>query len=88
MDIEFDPAKDQANIAKHGLPLVVGEAVLRNLVGEVVDVRHQAEERMIAFGMVAGRLLVCVYTVRGNAARIISVRMASRKERQQWLGSS
>jgi uncharacterized DUF497 family protein len=82
---EFDPDKDRANIAKHGVSLVLGAVVLENLAGEIVDDRRDyGELRFNAFGIVAGRLFVCTYTKRDEVVRIISVRRASRKERKLW----
>ena len=37
MDIEYDPEKDLANLAKHGVSLALGVIVLENCIGEVVD---------------------------------------------------
>ncbi len=86
VDIAFDDAKDAANIAKHGVSLVLGAAVLESCVGEVVDDRRDyGETRMNAFGLVAGRLFVCTYTLRGEVHRVISVRKASRQEQLLWL---
>ncbi len=86
MDIEFDDAKDAVNIAKHGVSLVLGAAVIENRVGEVADDRRDyGEARINAFGLVAGRLLVCTYTMRNGAYRIISVRRAGRQEQSIWL---
>lgn len=88
MEIEFDPAKNLRNIATRGLPLALGAVVLAYLVGEVEDSRRDyGERRMIAFGMVAGRLLCAVYTRRGTVTRIISLRKANRTEEGIWLGS-
>ena len=44
MDFEFDPEKNVANIAKHGLPLSVGVLVIENAIREYRDVDH-GEER-------------------------------------------
>jgi uncharacterized DUF497 family protein len=86
MNVEFDDAKNAANIAKHGVSLALGAAVLESLIGEVVDDRrHYGEARMNAFGFVAGRLFACTYTMRGGMHRIISVRRASRQEQRIWL---
>lgn len=85
MDIEFDPAKDTVNREKHGLPLAFGLRVMEGRVAELIDPRHTAETRWLTFGLVAGRLFVCVHTQRGDRARIISVRKANRKEQQRWL---
>ena len=85
MDVEFDTAKDAENRRKHGLPLAPGLFVLTALIAEIEDDRHAyGETRMIDFGSIAGRLHVCVYTLRGETRRIISVRKANRKEVRRW----
>jgi hypothetical protein len=89
VDFEFDPNKDAANIRKHGVSLRAGRVVLGNMVGEQQDPRpYGGEVRMRAFGRIQGRLFCCVYTVRGAARRIISVRVANRKEAREWLGDT
>ena len=86
MDIEFDPAKDAINQAKHGLPLAFGAIILESRVGETVDNRRDyGESRINAFGLFKGRLFVCTYTMRDGAYRLISVRKASRQEQHLWL---
>lgn len=86
MDIEFDDAKDAANIAKHGVSLVLGAVVLGSRIGEVGDDRRDyGETRINAFGLVEGRLFACTYTIRNGTRRIISVRRASRQEQRIWL---
>src|SRR3546814_12641774 len=54
--------------------------VLENIAGDVRDRRDYEKVRRIAYGLVNGRLLVCVYTVRGTTYRIISVRKANSRE--------
>ncbi len=46
---------------------------------------HYGETRINAFGLVAGRLFACTYTMREGSYRIISVRKASRQEQRTWL---
>jgi uncharacterized DUF497 family protein len=46
--------------------------------------RDYGERRIIAVGQVEGEILVCVYTERGTARRIISLRRANRKERHAY----
>lgn len=87
MEIEFDPAKDVTNRAKHGVSLALGRTILMGAIATLVDPRHVQEERLISLGLVAGRLFVCVHTRRGERMRIISVRKANRKEQEQWLGA-
>lgn len=86
MEIEYDPEKDTANRAKHGVSLALGAIVLENSIGSVVDDRRDyGEIRLNAFGLVNDRLFVCTYTMRGETYRLISVRKASRQEQNTWL---
>jgi uncharacterized DUF497 family protein len=84
--IEFDEDKDRINRAKHRLPLAAGLLVLESSVHSAIDDRFEyGEARYIDYGVVKGRLLVCVYTMRGEVRRIISVRRANRREQRRWL---
>ena len=78
----FDPAKDAANRKKHGLSLAEGDGVLDDpLALTIDDSSAQGEQRFISVGMnVFGQLRVVVYALRGDSARIISVRKAEPKE--------
>jgi uncharacterized protein len=81
MVCEFDKDKDASNQNKHGYPLALGWIVLQNAVADIHDPRDYMtefglEERRIAYGLVAGRLFVCVYTMREEVCRLISVRKA------------
>jgi uncharacterized DUF497 family protein len=75
VDIEFDPAKDEANIAKHGVSLAAAvdfeiHAVVRD------ERRAYDEDRFNAFG-----LLYCLtFAVRAGKVRAISLRRARAKE--------
>lgn len=81
---EWDARKAKSNLAKHGVSF--GEAA--TVLGDpssltITDPAHsQEEERFISLGKSeAGRLLVVVFTERGDSMRIISARRASRRER-------
>lgn len=82
MNVEWDPAKARSNRKKHGVSFPEAEAVLFDpnaLTRE--DERAENEERYVTLGMDAlGRVLVVVYTYRGNAIRMISARRATRNE--------
>ena len=62
MGPKFDPDKDAANIAKHGLSLVEGEGVLKDPLGLTVeDDSSEGESRWVTVGMNAGgEILVIV----------------------------
>lgn len=82
MPSNFDPTKDVANRRKHGLSLAEGDGVLDDpLALTIEDFSAQGEQRFISVGMnVFGQLRVVVYALRGDNARIISVRKAEPKE--------
>lgn len=86
VEIEFDPAKDAANQRKHGISLAFGADVLAdNSRIEVLDVRFDyAEDRFVSYGLVEGQVWVCVFTLRGEVHRIISVRRADDRETQRY----
>ncbi|WP_246148940.1 BrnT family toxin [Skermanella pratensis] len=76
--ISFDPNKDAVNQRDHHLSLAFGKRVMAGRVFEFSDTRFAyGEERLVCFGYVEGRLHVCVYTVREDTVRIISVRKAN-----------
>jgi len=81
------PPKAEANFRKHG---VTFEAAARAFEDELSatfpDPDHsRGEARLITYGMTPdGRLLVVSHTERGNTIRIISARVATRKERERY----
>ncbi len=85
MDIEFDPTKDQANREKHGLSLALAEAFeLDTALVEIDDRRAYNEERFVALGLIGDRVHVLVFTVRGEAIRVISLRKANQREVKRY----
>ena len=81
MEFEWDEAKDAANRAKHG----VGFDVARELRWEDAlpekDVRAEyGEDRFIIYAYRATRLYACVFTLRQDRIRIISLRKANKRE--------
>lgn len=85
MMIEFDPAKDAANIALRDISLAAAETLLTGFTVERIDRRRDyGEVRIIAIGEIGGVEFTCVYTRRGPVVRPISLRRASRKERNVY----
>jgi uncharacterized DUF497 family protein len=81
MKFEFDPAKDTANIAKHGLSLAKAVEFEMNLATVSADDRRDyGEDRYIAIGPLGGRLHVLIFTVRDGVIRPISLRKANARE--------
>jgi uncharacterized DUF497 family protein len=86
VDIEFDPAKEAANLKKHGISLEEGATVLLDPLALIrEDPDAEGERRYLGLGMSEqGRLLVVVWTMRGDTVRPISVRKATRKEAKDY----
>jgi uncharacterized DUF497 family protein len=81
-EFEWDEAKAKRNLKNHGIDFEDAAGIFR----EAVVARPQIEEgedRWIAIGQVAGRELVVVFTERENRCRIISARVATRRERRE-----
>ena len=88
MRFEWDPKKNATNRRKHGIAFedVIAVFGVPYLERPEED-PHEGESRWIAVGEVEGRVLVVVYTWRGNARRIISGRKATKTEREQFYGT-
>jgi hypothetical protein len=85
MRIAFDPDKDASNREKHGVSLAFGAEVLADADRlDVLDVRFTHEERFVAYGMVGKRVWVCVFAMRDDVYRIISVRKANGRETKRY----
>jgi uncharacterized protein len=86
MEIEFDPDKAQSNLRKHRVSFAHAEQSLRDeLAITVADPDAEGEPRFVTLGMDAlGRILVVVYTPRGDRIRIISARKASPGEAENY----
>jgi uncharacterized protein len=85
MSFGWDPPKSERNVRERGLPFEVAMALFDRNTIEFDDTRKDyGERRIIAFGEVAGRVLVCVYTWRRTADAplrwLISLRRANRGE--------
>ncbi len=82
MASRFDPKRNAANLRKHGLSLTEGDGVLSDpLALTVEDLAAVGEQRFVSIGLnVFGQLRVVVYSLRGDDARIISVRKPEPKE--------
>jgi uncharacterized DUF497 family protein len=82
-EFEWDPGKADANQQKHGIDFGEAMSVFADpLLAIQSDHEHSHdEERFIALGMSdLHRLVVVVYTQRGNRVRIISARKPTRRE--------
>ena len=82
--IEFDPAKDEINRAKHGISL--SRAAELDILAVKLDERFGHEEtRYRAWGLIEGRFYALAFTVRGEKVRAISLRRAHEKEIRRYV---
>ena len=85
MAIEFDPGKDAANIAKHGVSLSIACEMVLDDALIIADTRFDyGEERFNAYGLIGDTLHAMTFTLRGDAIRVISLRRARPKEMKRY----
>ena len=88
MRFEFDPAKDRANQAKHGVSLVLAVELDWEAALVWIDGRFEySETRMIALVPRTGILYCVAFVDRGAVRRIISRRRANRREVKHYVQS-
>ena len=82
----WDEAKRRSNLEKHGLDFKDAHLVYDNPEKCTYDSSRKGERRWrdIAVAVIHGKLLTLIYTERGDQIRVISLRPASREEREQY----
>lgn len=81
MKIEFDPAKRQATLDHRGLDMARAVEIFEGATLTIPDDRRDyGEPRFITIGRLDGRMVVTVWTPRGAARRIVSLRKANERE--------
>jgi uncharacterized DUF497 family protein len=82
MRFEWDAEKSLRNARERGLPFDLVERMDWTRALTLPDLRRDyREQRFAALAPLAGRLHLCIYTLRGEAFRIISFRKANERER-------
>ena len=86
MRIEFDPAKDAANRARHGVSLSLARQLDWGAALAWVDHRFGYDEmRMITLAPKTNTLYYVAFVDRGDRRRIISLRRATRREVKHYV---
>ncbi len=86
MRFEWDEAKRQSNIQKHGIDFVGIEEVFAGETLTILDDRFDyGEARFISLGLLRGRFVVIAHTETPEVIRIISVRKATRNEEIRYF---
>ena len=85
MDYQWDVNKSGANLKKHRVDFADAVTVFSDDFALTIPDDYPDEERFVTIGMDAlGRILVVIYTWRGDSIRIISARKATNRERKQY----
>lgn len=80
MEFEYDPVKSEANKEKHGLDFERAKQLWRDTNRAEFVARFSDEPRHGLIAELDDKLWTAIYTVRGDRARIISVRRARENE--------
>ena len=85
MEIEYDPAKRKKTVQERGLDFDRCGEFFKGPILEREDTRiDYGESRFIAFGLLDDRMVVVVWTARGDKRRIISMRKANEREQKRF----
>ncbi|GGE00114.1 hypothetical protein GCM10011390_18650 [Aureimonas endophytica] len=85
MRITFDPAKRDWTLAERGLDFADAVEVFAGVTIDGENDRYAyGETRIITVGYLASRMMVVVWTQRGDARHIISMRKANDREQARY----
>lgn len=89
MTISWDPAKNDANVRKHGVSFEEAQALFlsgQDYLELFDDAHSDTEDRFIAIGPITGGLVLVVWTEWDDeVVRIISARWATPSERLLFI---
>ncbi|OGT64703.1 MAG: hypothetical protein A3J38_01980 [Gammaproteobacteria bacterium RIFCSPHIGHO2_12_FULL_45_9] len=87
-DFEGNEEKRGSNIAKHGIDFLDAIRVFDDGYRIECETERQCERRLQTIGMMDGIIIVfVVYVARNHKKRIISARVACKKERDAYYGA-
>lgn len=84
LQFEYDAAKSQANLAKHGMDFETARRLWEDEARLVVPARTDGEPRFALIAAWGGKVWTAVFTHRGSAVRLISVRHAREHEEEAY----
>ncbi|MGF2035372.1 MAG: BrnT family toxin [Nostoc sp. CmiVER01] len=87
MEFEWNESKATANLTKHDVSFEEAKSVFDNVLAVIFDdeAHSLGEKREIIIGHSQNnRLLLISFTERSNTIRIISARLATRREREDY----
>ena len=85
MALSWDPAKRAATLERRGLNFADAAQVLAGLTYEFVDDRKDyGEVRITTIGLLGERMVIVIWTARGQDRHIISMRKANDREYNRY----
>ena len=84
MKFEWDENKNISNYKKHGIDFYLATEVFSDASAVEASRLVNGEERVQVIGKIEDVILSVAYSIRNNNIRIISARVASKKERQTY----
>jgi uncharacterized DUF497 family protein len=83
--ITFDPGKRARTLRERGLDFLDAAELFAGLIATAPDLRRDyGERRFVTAGTLAGRMVVVVWTPRGEGRHVISMRHAHEAEAALW----
>jgi uncharacterized DUF497 family protein len=86
MQNEFDSQKSELNKTKHGIDFVSAQLLWADPARVVIPARTSDELRYLLIGKISGRYWSAVFTLCGEAIRIISIRPSRKEEVEIYEG--
>jgi len=85
MKITFDPVKRAATLAERGLDFEdAAEVFLGDTLDFPDDRRDYGELRLLTVGHLRRRMVIVIWTPRGSARHVISMRKANAREKARF----
>jgi uncharacterized DUF497 family protein len=81
---EFDAEKSALNKTKHDIDFVEAQALWQDAGRVEIPARTRGELRFATLGKLGAEVWIAIWTPRGDAVRLISVRRAQKAERQVY----
>ena len=85
--VTFDPAKRDKTLAERGLDFADASAVFAGITLTLADTRQAyGELRWQTYGLLDGRLVMVVWTERGEDRHVMSMRKCNEREQAEFGG--
>ncbi len=85
MKISFDPAKREKTLRERGVDFLDAVTVFAGPVHTFEDDRFEyPERRYVTAGLLAGRMMIIIWTPTSDGRRVISMRKANAREKSNY----